>query len=287
MSDAAQGEPIRHEVFTSPFKVEPEYEMWKTPGNYRSYPGGRELPAELKVWRIQNTAKNVGGVVADPDRFDGFPDAEILTPGFNVTKQSGAAGVSRHGNFLQWGFSGAPSQMTAAGRNFFLNCVCYVHKFDGKPPLVKLNAASRNRAITTAFLMKIIRDSTYLQAAFPADLFARYKDDPDGLARHYQDNLELVFYSEKRYLIDDEMRSLGLNSNRRLETLEKLIALLKDPEKAQPAGKLLKRYTGESFQDTAHWEEWLNANRGRIFFTDVGGYKFLVIPAGYLPRELQ
>jgi len=30
------------------------------------------------------------------------------------------------------------------------------------------------------------------------------------------------------------------------------------------------------------WRKWLGDNRGRIFFTDVGGYKFRVVPAGYL-----
>ena len=32
--------------------------MWKTPGSYRTYPGGKELPAEMKVWRVQNLKEN-------------------------------------------------------------------------------------------------------------------------------------------------------------------------------------------------------------------------------------
>ena len=124
MGDAAQGEPIKHEVFSSPFEVEPRYESWETPGNYRGFPGGDKLPQEMKVWRIQNTGKRSGGVVSRLYGFTDSPDAEILTPGFNVGKESGAIGVGRHGNFLQWGFSAPPSKMTDAGRKFFLNYIC-------------------------------------------------------------------------------------------------------------------------------------------------------------------
>ena len=49
MGDAAQGEPRKHEVFSAPFRVTPKFETWKTPGNYRRYPGGDKLPDTLNV----------------------------------------------------------------------------------------------------------------------------------------------------------------------------------------------------------------------------------------------
>ena len=64
MSDAAQGEPIPHEVFRTPFKVEPQFEMWPTPPNYRNYSLGEKLPDRLKVWRVQNSGKDFGSVVS-------------------------------------------------------------------------------------------------------------------------------------------------------------------------------------------------------------------------------
>jgi len=60
------------------------------------------------------------------------PKAEALALGYNTSNRNGAVSVGRDGNFLQWGFSGPPSKMTDAGRNFFLNCVVYIAKFDGK-----------------------------------------------------------------------------------------------------------------------------------------------------------
>jgi hypothetical protein len=136
LGEAAQGELPKHEVFEKPFKVEPVYEMWETPSVYRGYPGGKELPDKLKVWRVQKTTdKPAGttrpyGAVARP--FENSADAEALVAGYNNGKMSGAVAVGRERNFLQWGFSAPPSTMTDAGRNFFLNCVCYIAKFEGK-----------------------------------------------------------------------------------------------------------------------------------------------------------
>ena len=116
MGDAAQSEPRKHEVFSTPFEVKPKLTFWKTPKNYRRYPGGDELKAEVRVWRVQNTGKSSGGVVSRSYGFEDSPDAEVLTAGYNTGKESGAVGVGRHGNFLQWGFSAPPSKMTEAGR---------------------------------------------------------------------------------------------------------------------------------------------------------------------------
>ena len=140
MSDAAQGELPRHEIFSKPFKVEPVYEEWETPKNYRRYPGGDALPNHLKVWRVQQLRGKEDrmvppyGAVSRAWKTSDSPDAEVLVEGYNTGKMDGAVAVGRHGNFLQWGFSAAPSKMTDAGRAFFLNSICYIAKFNGKTP---------------------------------------------------------------------------------------------------------------------------------------------------------
>jgi len=135
LSEAAQGELPRHEIFSKPLKVEPEYETWDTPENYRRYPGGSDLPKTLKVWRVQQTRGRDDhmispyGAVARP--FEATDKLEPLVLGYNTGKMSGAVAVGRDANFLQWGFSAPPSKMTPAGRNLFVNCVCYIAKFKG------------------------------------------------------------------------------------------------------------------------------------------------------------
>jgi len=36
-----------------------------------------------------------------------------------------------------------------------------------------------------------------------------------------------------------------------------------------------------SFETPQQWRKWLETHRDHIFFTDVGGYKFMAAPEGY------
>ncbi len=97
---------------------------------------GKTLGATMSVWKVQDTNNNVGKagavsrIITPQDR----PDAEAILLGFAPGKPYLSTGIGRHGNFLQWGWSAAPSQMTPAGRDLFINCICYIHKFDGVTP---------------------------------------------------------------------------------------------------------------------------------------------------------
>lgn len=284
MSDAAQGEPRQHEVFSTPFKVEPKYESWKTPGSYRSSPGGEQLGDTIKVWRVQDSGKRFGSVVSPSFGFEDSPDAEILTAGYNDGKEYGAVGVGRHGNFLQWGFSAVPSKMTDAGRSFFLNCVCYIRKFDGKPPLVTIKSDARLNVLNLAMVAPRITDKEFVARFFSPEILAECKNDPALLAGYCRKNIELI-YRDKSFRVDRDLAALGFASNRKLETLEKLIGMMADPQKAPAAEAMLKRYTVEDFQTPDQWRNWFEKNRGRIYFSDVGGYKFLVVPEGYLSAK--
>jgi hypothetical protein len=286
MGDAAHGESLEHEVFQKPFKVEPEFEHQDTPSNYhRRHLGTDKLPDKMKVWRVQNTGKTFGGVVARSCGFTDSPDTEILVLGFNRGKEYGAVGVGRHGNFLQWGYSAPPSKMTDAGKKFFLNCICYIPRFDGKAPLIRRSSSHRLNALRLAAIINRISGDKkeFFTRTFPPELWEKYGSDPDGLVQYYRENLEFV-YRDKIFRIDSELKSLGIDSNRGLDTLERLIGLLEDDTHADTAQRLLARYTNQSFQNTDGWKRWFENNRDRIFFSDVGGYKFFVIPKGYLDK---
>lgn len=280
MGDAAQGELPKHVVFEKPIAVHPTFEETKTPENYRHYPGGEGLPATLKTWRVQETGKSFGGVVSACYGFDDSPDAEILIPGFNEGKGPGDAGVSRQGNFLQWGYSAPPSQMTPAGQAFFVNSICYIRGFDGFGPLVKRYVGHRADAIRLALLVKRITDKSFFSGVFGEELQRRFADDPQGLAKYFKDDYELIWRNTV-FAIDTELKALGLASNRRLGTLDRLVALLKDKKNAPAARTLLARYTEQTFATPAEWEAWLKASRARIYFSDWGGYKFRVAPPDY------
>jgi hypothetical protein len=284
MADAAHAGSFEHELFSKPFKVEPQFEYYNTPDNYRRFPDGDKLPSQMKVWLVQKTGKRYGSVVARSYGFTDSPDAEAIVLGFNTGKEYGAVGISRHGNFLQWGYWAPPSQMTEAGRKLFLNCICYIHKFDGKAPLVRKVSSDRWNAVRLAALINLIKDERFFSSTFPPELREKYKGDPDGLVRYYRDNFESIYWN-KVFLVDNELKSLGLKSNREIETLKKLIFLLKDEKHADTARLLLARYTTQSFQNAEQWQSWFEDNKNRIFFSDVGGYKFFVIPEGYMVNK--
>ena len=173
--------------------------------------------------------------------------------------------------------------MTEPGKCFFLNCICYINKFDGKLPLVRVKASQRLSAVTLALISNRVTDPSFRTNTFPAELLEKSKGDADALAKCYQDNLELIYY-DKVFRVDEDLRLLGLKSNRKLETLQRLIELLGDPRQAPVARGALRRYTQESLETPQTWRAWFEKNRDRIYFTDVGGYKFLVTPEGYPSR---
>jgi len=287
MGDAAHGESLEHEVFQKPFKVEPEFEYQDTPPNYhRRHLGEDKLPDKMKVWRVQNIGKRSGSVVARAYGFTDSPDTEVLIKGFNFGKEYGAVGVGRHGNFLQWGYSAPPSKMTEAGKKLFLNCVYYIHQFDGKAPLIRRTSSHRLNALRLAAVINRISGDKkeFFARTFPPELWEKYGSDPDGLVQYYRENLEFV-YRDKGFRIDRELKSLGIDSDHSLDTLERLIGLLEDDTHADTARRLLARYTNRSFQNADGWKRWFVNNRDRIFFSDVGGYKFFVIPEGYLDKK--
>ena len=284
MGDAAHGESLDHEVYFKPFKVEPQFESMQTPGNYRRYPDGDKLPDKMKVWRVQNTGKRVGSVVARSYGFTDSPDAEIIALGVNTGKEYGAVGIGRHGNILQWGYWAAPSQMTDAGRKLFVNCVHYISRFAGKRPLIRRSTSHRMKAIRLAALITRIKDEWFFLGTFGPDLKKKYDGNPEGLVKYYRDDFELI-YRYNTFRVDVELKSLGITSNRKVDTLERLISLLKDETQAETARSLLARYTNQSFQTPEQWRSWFEQNKDRIYFTDVGGYKFLVVPEGYLDKK--
>jgi hypothetical protein len=57
-----------------------------------------------------------------------------------------------------------------------------------------------------------------------------------------------------------------------------MIALLKDARTAPKGRLLLRRYTLAGFATPEQWQAWFDANQDIIYFSDVGGYKFRIVP---------
>ena len=115
---------------------------------------------------------------------------------------------------------------------------------------------------------------------FPESLIKEFGKDADKYNAYYRTNLEyLIPESEEslKFLVDEDAKALGA-SNRNVKTLEKCVSMLEENQQADLALRLLKRYTQENFSTAAEWKKWLTKNRDRLYFSDLGGYKFFVVP---------
>jgi hypothetical protein len=119
-----------------------------------------------------------------------------------------------------------------------------------------------------------------MEDVLPEPLRKKFGMDGEKYLSYYRENFEYlraVNVHPPRFDIDEDARTVG-PSNRSVEMLARCVSKLEKNEQPDLALRLLKRYTQERFETASQWRIWLNANRGRLFFSDVGGYKFYVAP---------
>lgn len=248
------------------------------PRHYRSHPDGKALGQTIKVWKVQTKKfpEIDPGLVSDPLGFDDSPDTEFISSGLN-SKGPNSVALARQGNYFLWGFSASPSDMTPEARKLFLNAICYIRKFDGQKPLVRRQQSSRRWALIYAGYLQQIQDDRFLEQLFPKEVRERFGKDPEKYITFYEENLEYLHPAGVGFAADEDVKGLGL-SNRKVDLLDQCIRMLEKADQPDLARRILTRYTTEDFADARSWRTWLEANRDRFFFTDVGGFKFLVAP---------
>jgi hypothetical protein len=112
-------------------------------------------------------------------------------------------------------------------------------------------------------------------ARFPAVLRERFGHDAAKYVSYYQENFEYLHPVGVGIVVDDDVKRLGM-SHRKVELLDTCVAMLEKVDRTDLALRILRRYTLGDFADAEGWRCWLVANRDRLFFTDVGGFKFMV-----------
>ncbi|EHQ28067.1 protein-disulfide reductase DsbD domain-containing protein [Mucilaginibacter paludis] len=116
----------------------------------------------------------------------------------------------------------------------------------------------------------------YLKGYNGEELFARFGTNTKLYHQYYHDNYE-YFYPSGSYSLqlDPDAQKLGI-SNRKVQILEKCILMLEKNEDAALAQRVLERYTTEKFASAAEWRNWLTKNKANLFYTEAGGFKFMV-----------
>lgn len=84
-------------------------------------------------------------------------------------------------------------------------------------------------------------------------------------------------------LLANASRDAFLESTLSLHQVEQLVSMHATRARGL---KLLMRYTNKTFVTKADWLQWLDDRRDRLFFTECGGFKFIVDAADNLAESL-
>ena len=307
LDNYALGMKNEHPVFNGPFKVDMTTEMRPTaaPALEVAEMMGESLPKEMPMLLMhpnwteeENASGNCRiGMVSRPGGYLDSPDTEVISGGLSG-KSIDAVAIGRHGNLFHFGFAADPERLTPAGRAILLNSIVYASKFNGQ----KLIARKMNEGIVTRDHLPMTKWACtrkandyinetnlhmpqmppvvnksfgqYLKERNPK-LYEVFGTDEAAYADYYEKNAPYMRPDLRGYelVIDPEVRALGIPNND-IRLLDKAIELM---EQGNPDGKtILERYTLKRFATPAEWRNWLNIHRPRMFFTEAGGYLWLV-----------
>jgi len=270
---------LDHAIFQGPLSVEVKFDK-SDPWEPEADPRG--------MWTVQTGkmgTENDYGVVSDGIGFEDSPDCEWISGGEN-SKGPHAVAIGRQANMLQWGFYCAPDRMTPSARRAFLNAIVYMKRFDGRRPLVK--KVTRGREWYGQFL-GYVREldgkyknagkgfREYLESCFPKDVVEKHGLDADALGKWYEENREFIRSPGRWQLeVDADLKELGL-SNRKPEFLDWIVEKLAANAQDELAKKLAARYLGPDVADPV---AYIRKNREKLFFSDIGGFRWFVDTRG-------
>lgn len=261
------------------------------------------------------------GLTVSGTRLLGAEDSEVIALGMTSQQRGNhAAALAREANLFHWGPAASPRHMTEHARRVFVNTIVYMKQFDGARPTVWRSVRPRSGmavafniltyesnqlenpltggnagdidlqevgiGASTNSVQQITELQQLIDATFPPDVVKRLGYDVEKYRALYEPNIAYVFvpHGTTWYTIDEEAKSIGLPNND-LRFLEKCIELLKQPAEAPKGRRLLERYTGLSFPGAKAWEQWLESNREKLYFSDYYDYRFYTGPVGPAPSD--
>ncbi|MCT4603722.1 MAG: hypothetical protein N4A59_12605 [Marinifilum sp.] len=127
-------------------------------------------------------------------------------------------------------------------------------------------------------------DRTQFLSEVPQEVIEEHMDNWNAYLKYYEDNLGYLGLSEPKekygstyqdVVIDKDLQKIGI-ANNDLQLLEKCISMFESNEQTELAQKLLKKYTTKSFATAKEWRKWFKKNKEKLFFTETGGYKWMV-----------
>lgn len=124
--------------------------------------------------------------------------------------------------------------------------------------------------------------SSYIKQNF-GELYKYFGTDHDIYVQYFNKNRDFLYKSGYGVDIDIECRELGI-ANDDVRMLDKCISILETKEgDVKAAETLLKRYTLCRFLTPQEWRSWYETYKDKLFFTESGGWLWLVNDFGNVP----
>jgi hypothetical protein len=129
-------------------------------------------------------------------------------------------------------------------------------------------------------------DRTKYLVDVPKEIIEKFVDDWNAYLKYYEENLGYLGLSEPKegygrtyqdIILDKDLQAIKI-ANNDITLLEKCISMLESNEEVELAQKLLERYTTEKYTTVKAWRKWFKNNQKKLFFTERGGYKWMVNP---------
>lgn len=123
----------------------------------------------------------------------------------------------------------------------------------------------------------------YLQR-YEKEAYEILGEDLGAYPKYYSENRDYFYGGKGSYVltVDEDCKAWGIpNNDKRL--LEKAISCLEKGEETDRAQRILDRYTMCTFETPEEWRTWYDTYQKKIFFTESGGWVFMIDGPATLP----
>lgn len=116
------------------------------------------------------------------------------------------------------------------------------------------------------------------------ELFDLFGTNEAAYKPYIDENRDYFYGADGFYeiFVDEDAKAWGIPTND-IRLLDKAVESLEKGVETDRANRILARYTMADFETPAQWREWLDTYRDRMFFTESGGWKFLINGDSSLP----
>lgn len=215
------------------------------------------------------------------------PEVEIICGGLSQRKPDGAA-LWRQGHLLHFAFDLSPAEMNETGKALLINSIAYIARFTEDRPIARTpspwsSAGDMPRPRSWAENLfasqkpSMVALNSYLS---PATVSVVANFDRASYSNWFKENSPFLTCDTKgRLLVDAAAKELGIRFDQP-EFFPRIIERLKDRASAAKARELLNRYApdGPPAGSPEQWDQWWQANRPYLFFSEQGSYRWYIDP---------